>query len=402
MLRLPAPVAALAWQFDQVAILSSTSALKEAAVLGPFTVAENKPGNYISLQRNAHYWKTDAAGRRLPYLDSIRFDIQQNREMELLRFRRGQLDLIANVDPDLYDRLFAELPGAVVDAGPSLDWEVVFFNQSPQSPLPEYKKAWFRSTAFRHAISNAINREDLCRIVYHGHARPAAGPVSPANRFWWDKAVQPHPYSPDAALRALETSGFRKNGNTLFDREGHAVEFSIITNAGNKLHERMMSLMQQDLSKIGIRLNLVALDFASLVERISRTFDYESCLMAFRNIDLDPNEQMNIWLSSAANHQWNPNQKTPATPWEAEMDRLMQQQNAASTPGKRKAAFDRVQQIISDEAPFLYLVYYDSLFAVSPRIQNLQPASLHPQLYWNAERLAVKQQNVGQRQSALR
>jgi len=394
MFRMAAPVAALAWQFDQVAILSSTSAQKEAAVLGPFSVAENRPGSYVLLRKNPNYWKRDSDGTRLPYLDSIRLDIQQNRELELLRFRRGQIDLITKIDPGLFDRLSAELPGTAVDAGPSLDWEIVFFNQSPRSPLPEYKKTWFRSAVFRHAISNAINREDLCRIVYRGHAHPAAGPVSPANRFWANSAIQPHAYSADAALRALAMEGFRKSGNTLLDRDGHPVEFSIVTNSGNKLHELTMSLMQQDLANIGVRLNVAALDFASLIERISRSFDYESCLMAFSNIDLDPNEQMNIWLSSAANHQWNPNQKTPATSWEAEIDNLMRLQSAAVDPGKRKAAFDRVQEILSAQAPFLYLVYPDSLFAVSPRVKNARPASLRPQLYWNAERLAVEPDNV--------
>lgn len=391
MARFPAPVAALAWQFDQVALLSAKSPRKEAAVLGPFVVAENKPGEYLLLRRNQHYWKHDRDGRPLPYLDSIRLDIQQNRGTELLRFRRGQLDLVNKVEPELFDLLASEMPGAAIDAGPSLDWEVVFFNQVATSPLPDYKKRWFRSTGFRRALSEAINREDLCRIVYRGHARPAAGPISPANRFWLNHSVRPHTYSTEAALRRLAQDGFRLNGSALVDRESHAVEFSMITNAGNKLHERTMTLIQQDLAKVGIRLNVIALDFPSLIERISRTFDYESCLMAFANIDLDPNEQMNIWLSSAANHQWNPTQKNPGTAWEAEIDRLMHAQNTALDNGKRKAAFDRVQEIISEQAPFLYLVYPNSLFAVSSRIKNAAPASLRPQLYWNAERLYISQ-----------
>ena len=73
--------------------------------------------------------------------------------------------------------------------------------------------------------------------------------------------------------------------------------------------------------------------------------------MALTNVDLDPSAQMNIWLSSAANHQWNPNQKTPETPWEAEIDKLMQAQTAAQDPAKRKAYFDKVQQIVADKTP---------------------------------------------------
>ena len=163
---------------DQVGIMSARSTHKDSAVLGPFTVAEYKPGTYLLLRRNPNYWKHDSNGKQLPYLGTLRLDIQQNRELELLRFRRGELDIVNKLDPEMYDRLSAEVPHSVVDAGPSLDWEVVFFNQVASAPLPEYKRRWFQSDEFRRAISDAINREDICRVVYRGHARPAAGPVS--------------------------------------------------------------------------------------------------------------------------------------------------------------------------------------------------------------------------------
>jgi peptide/nickel transport system substrate-binding protein len=395
--RFPAPVAALAVQFDQVAILSAHSAAKESAVLGPFTVAENKPGAYVLLRRNPNYWKRDANGRVLPYLDSIRLEIQQNRELELLRFRRGELDVVNKLDPDMYDRLSSEMPRAVVDAGPSLDWETVFFNQVENAPLPEYKRRWFRSDDFRRAISEGIRRDDMVRIVYRGHARPAVGPVSVANHFWLNSALQVPSGSEPAALALLQRAGFRRSGNTLVDHDGNRVEFSMITNAGNKLHERMLALIQQDLARLGIQLNVVTLDFPSLIERISRTFNYEAVLMAFTNLDLDPSGQMNIWVSSAANHQWNPNQKTPATPWEAEIDKLMAAQSASQDPAKRKLYFDKVQQIVADKAPVLFLVNPNALSAVSPTVKNVTPAALRPQIYWNAERLQAGGRLVSQR-----
>ena len=163
----------------------------------------------------------------------------------------------------------------------------------------------------------------------------------------------------------------------------------MITNAGNKLHERMLVLIQQDLARLGIQLNVVTLDFPSLVERISRTFNYEAVLMAFSNLDLDPSGQMNIWVSSAANHQWNPNEKAPATPWEAEIDKLMAAQNGTEDRAKRKVYFDRVQQIVADKAPMLFLVNPNALSAVSPNVKNVTPAVLTPQIFWNADRLQV-------------
>jgi peptide/nickel transport system substrate-binding protein len=98
---------------------------------------------------------------------------------------------------------------------------------------------------------------------------------------------------------------------------------------------------------------------------------------------------MNIWLSSAANHQWNPSQQTPETPWEAEIDRLMQAQTAAQDPAQRKVFFDKVQLIARDRTPVIFLVNPNTLSAVSPNLKNVTPAALRPQIYWNAERLTM-------------
>ena len=381
------PVSGLERLFDQVAILSAHSPHKLAAVLGPFEVAEYKPGVEVLLSRNPHYWKTDAAGRRLPYADRIRLEIQQNRDLELVRFRRGELDIIEKLDPDMFEKLAHDGPAAVSDAGASLESEMLWFNQAPSAPLPEYKKAWFASNAFRRAVSEAINRQDLARVVFRGHAEPAAGPISPANRFWVNSSLRPHPFNVSSAWSRLRQAGFQQRGGQLYDSAGHAVEFSLVTNAGNRTRERLAAMIQQDLTALGIRVNVVTLDFPSLIERMTQTLAYEACLLGLTNVDLDPSAQMNVWLSSGANHQWNPSQKTPATPWEAEIDRLMRRQAAEQRPEARKRIFDRVQQIVWEQEPFLYLINKNSLMAFAPQLQNTAPAPVAPQAYWNIEYL---------------
>jgi peptide/nickel transport system substrate-binding protein len=398
VITFPAPIAGMERLFDQVAILSSHSPKPDLAVLGPFYVAEYKAGASLLLKRNPRYWKRDAAGKSLPYLDSVRLDIEQNRDIELLRFRRGEIQLINSLDAEYFDRLASEIPGATRDAGPSLDSEQMWFNQVSAAPIPSYKRAWFQSANFRRAISEAISREDMVRVVFGGHARPAFGPVSPANEFWFNKALPVPAHDPESALRRLGQDGFHLEGNVLRDRAGNAIEFSLITNAGNKSRERMAAMMQQDLEQIGIRLNVVTLDFPSLIERITRSFNYEACLLGLVNVDVDPNGQMNVWLSSASNHQWNPEQKAPATAWEAEIDGLMQAQAVTTDATKRKEYFDKVQRIIWEEAPFIYLVNKDALMAISPKLGNAHAVVLRPQTYWNAEWLYLVPEKNGVRQ----
>ena len=385
----PAPIAGLDRLFDQVANMSAKSPQKEMAVLGPYYVGENKAGSYLILKRNPNYWEKDPAGHPLPYIESVRLDIQQNRDIEMLRLTRGEIHFINSLDAEYFDKVVAQDPSMAHDAGASLDSEEMWFNQVASAPLPSYKKAWFTSTNFRRAISESINREDIARIVFRGHARPAVGPVSPANKFWFNAKLQAHRFDQKSALQMLAQDGFRLQDNVLRDHDGHAVEFSVITNSGNKYRERMATMIQQDLSGIGIKLNVVTLDFPSLIERITQTFDYEACLLGLVNDELDPNAQMTVWLSSADSHQWNPSQKTPATTWEAEIDKLMRAQASTLDPKKRKEDFDKVQEIAWQQEPFIYLVNKNALSAVSPAVHNAHPVVLRPQVYWNIDQLSL-------------
>ncbi len=385
----PASIAGLDRLFDQVAIMSAKSPQKELAVLGPYFVGENKAGSYLILKRNPNYWEKDPSGRPLPYIESVRLDVQQNRDIEMLRLTRGEIHFINSLDAEYFDKVVAQDPSMAHDAGASLDSEEMWFNQVASSPLPSYKKAWFTSTNFRRAISESINREDMARIVFRGHARPAIGPVSPANKFWFNARLQAHAFDQKSALQRLTQDGFHLQDGGLRDHDGHAVEFSVVTNAGNKYRERMATMIQQDLSGIGIKLNVVTLDFPSLIERITHTFDYEACLLGLVNDELDPNAQMTVWLSSADSHQWNPSQKTPATAWEAEIDKLMRAQASTLDPKKRKADFDKVQEIAWQQEPFIYLVNKNALSAVSPALHNAHPVVLRPQVYWNIDQLSL-------------
>ena len=385
----PAPTAAFERLFDQVAIVSHLAKERPAPGLGPFVIGGREPGSYILLKRNPAYWKRQADGQPLPLLEAIRLEFQQNRDLELLRFRRGELQLIDSLTPDLYDRLSKEGSERVFDSGPTTDVEFLWFNMAPQAPVASYKKAWFQSQAFRRAISEAIERNDLSRVVYHGHASPSAGLVSPANKQWFNARLAPDRFDPASAVKRLSEAGFVLRGNLLRDSSGHQVEFSMITNAGSKTREPMAAMIQQDLAKIGIKINLVTLDFPSLIERITRTLDYETCLLGLVNVDIDPNELMNVLLSSATNHPWNPSQKAPATAWEAEIDRLMLEQALTEDLAIRKKNFDRVQEILREQSPIVYLLHPNSLSAISAAVHGAKPTPFFPHTFWDADHLTV-------------
>jgi peptide/nickel transport system substrate-binding protein len=359
------------------------------ASAGPFFVAEYRSGVAVTLKRNPYYWKADSAGRRLPYLDGIHLDIATNPDIEVTRFLRGEIDMLRKLDPESFNVILKQRPEAAHDPGPSMDSEFLWFNESPTG-VPEWKRRWFTSAAFRHAVSAAISREDLARIAFKGHAHPAAGPLSPANRFWFNPELKPVRFDPGFAIRTLRNEGFALRDGVLRDKDGHEVEFSLVTSAGNRTRQATAALIQADLGKIGIRVNIVTLDFGALVERISKTSQYEACLLGFTNMAEDPNDQMNVWLSSGPQHAWWPAQKSPVTEWEARVDRLVLAQASEPSRDLRRKAFNEVQRILVEQEPVIYLVNPDFLSATAASLRGLSSTALFPQSLSNVESISLR------------
>ncbi|HZP04205.1 MAG TPA: ABC transporter substrate-binding protein [Terracidiphilus sp.] len=390
VVHLPQRVIGIGKVFDEIAIEPADRPSEGRVTSGPFVVAEYRRSQYVRLRSNPHYVKRDANGRSLPYAAGVRLDVLENHEQEMRLFERGEYDLIDSLPPDYFELLKKKNPALVRDLGPSLNTEQMWFNQAPQAPIAAWEKTWFQNRAFRVAVSQAIHRADLARIAYLGHATAAYSFISPANTAWYNsKIIAPHT-DVAAAKTALASAGFRLKGTVLEDAAGHPVKFSILTNAGNEARLKMATLIQQDLGALGMQVTIVPLDFPALIERLMHTQDYEACLLGLENVDPEPNAMMNVWLSNSSNHQWNPSEETPATSWEAEIDREMNRQASSSSDVERKKAVDRVQQIVADEQPFVYLVYPNVLVAVSPRLKGVQPAVLEPELVWNVESLHLE------------
>jgi peptide/nickel transport system substrate-binding protein len=150
---------------------------------------------------------------------------------------------------------------------------------------------------------------------------------------------------------------------------------------------QMATLIQADLKQIGIEASVVPLEFRSLLERVQRTREFEACVLSLASPDADPNPDMAIWLSSGGNHLWNPEQKTPATLWEAEIDRLMRSQIVTRAYAERKRLYDRVQAIVVENLPLVPLVSPNLLAGAKKDLANFRPALLEPYTLWNVEQL---------------
>ena len=149
----------------------------------------------------------------------------------------------------------------------------------------------------------------------------------------------------------------------------------------------MATLIQADLKELGMDVRVVPLEFRALVDRVFETFDYDASIQGLGGGDADPNAEMNVWLSRAAITSGVSDRQTPATPWEAEIDRLMEQQLVTLDSRERKALYDRVQTIVAEQLPFIFLAAPHILVGARGDLGNFQPAVLDHYTLWNADRL---------------
>src|SRR5262249_46484772 len=150
----------------------------------------------------------------------------------------------------------------------------------------------------------------------------------------------------------LESAGFRLDSRgQLVDSHSRVVAFTILVSASNAQRGKLAALAVDDLKQLGMDVEVVPMEFRTLVDRVLNTKDYESVLMNIVNGDADPTPEMNLWLSSGEMHLWDLGESQPATPWEAQMDRFMRAQMVATSFEARKKAYDRVQELVSENLP---------------------------------------------------
>ncbi len=368
------------------------------AGLGPFRLKQYLPGQRIVLERNPYYWKVDRENQRLPFLDELVFLFVGTEDAQVMRFEAGETDVISRLSSENYNLLAREKArdgSQLADMGPSLEYNFLLFNLNDLGgkKLEEVsgKQLWFRDLKFRQAISAAIDRESIVRLVYGTRGAPLWGNVGPGNKLWINQSIPHTPQSLETARQLLKSAGYSWNSSSqLLDSSHKLVEFSIITSSSNTQRMKMATLLQDDLSHLGMQVHVVPLEFRALIDRVFQSFDYDAAVMGLGGGDADPNPEMNVWAATGTSHLWHLGETQPATSWERELDQLMQQQMVTLDYGKRKQLYDRAQQIIAENLPFIFLGTPNILAGASARVGNFRPAILDPYTLWNADELYVR------------
>lgn len=367
---------------------------------GPFIVEAATPGERIDYARNPNYWRKDEKGTQLPYVDKFSIEIIPDANNTFVRLSQATLDIADRIRPSDFNELTKTAgPMRAFDIGPGLGIDHLWFNLNATDtaglPLPNQKKrTWFAEKRFRQAIAAAIDRESITSITLQGMASPLYGIVSPANKVWLSPDLPKIEYSLAKAEAMLTEAGFKKSGTAeapvLTDSQNEPVQFTLIVPAENEPRKLMAGVIQQDLARLGIKMEVVPIENAAVAERWNKSYDYDAVLLGLSQTDIEPSSYANFLLSSAATHQWQPRQKTPATEWEARIDKLFAEQSVELDHQKRLALFSEIQKIFRDEMPVIPIAARHVIAASHSRVGNYSPSGVFPYSVWNIDELFLK------------
>ena len=361
--------------------------------LGPFVLADYRPGQRLVFGRNLHYWRLSRDREQLPRLDRLTLEIVPDQDAEMLRFEAGEIDF---TQTEVRAEDYASLRHAaeegrmqLIDLGVALDADFLFFNLRPEAMADDPRRHWLQADEFRRAVSQAVDREVFADTVYLGLGEPVHGPVTISNQRWHNPNVDRYDFDLAAARTRLAGVGLtdRDNDGWLESADGTPAQFTLLTQRGHSVRERAAAVVAQDLRRLGLIVDVVSLEFGALIDRVSR-MDFDAAYLGFRASDTDPASNLDLWLSGSAFHFWNPNQPAPATVWEARIDELMMAQVATADDAQRKRLFDEVQEVFAEYVPAIYFAAPRVIIATSPRVVNANPALLEPYMLWNADTLA--------------
>jgi peptide/nickel transport system substrate-binding protein len=336
--------------------------------MGQWFLTEYSSGQRLVYKRNPDYWRKDANGVSIPYIEENIVRIIPEENTQMLLFQNGEIEDYA-LRPEDVDGIINRggTHYTVYNREGSLGAAFWSFNQNPvNEKKPQYE--WFIQKEFRQAMSCLLNRDRLNAQVYRGLAEPKVTIFPEPNPYYNPSITLQYLYDTKRALSLLESIGIKRDFfGTMRDSKNRRVQFDLTIRSESTMYQDTASIIRDELSKIGIKVNIRVVDFQKQVEMLFNTFDWDSTLLALSGSNLFPSQGSNTWPSSGNLHFWNPNQETPATEWERRIDYLYNEGKFTIDSGKAQVIWDEFQSIILEQSPMIYLMRSRGFWALNNR-----------------------------------
>ena len=322
---------------------------------GPFKLESYDIDNEVTLVRNDDYFK---AG--LPYLDRVVMRVIPDQNTQVLALEEGEVDYIWRVPGGDIERLSGDDSIVLhnINSGPGGGFCIPTLTLNSERDV-------FSDLRVRQAIAHAVNRDQIVAQVLFGQGRVATGPINSQMAFAYSDDVTNYPYDVDQANALLDEAGYASDG-TRFTIDLLVFSFGVFPKYGE--------VMRQNLAEVGIDVEVMPLDRSAFIPRVFTERDFDTNIISYCN-NTDPSIGVaRMYISSNIGDIPFSNGAAYVNP---QIDELFDA--AASTPdvARRGELYGEIQQILTAELPYLWLVETQFTAGSGANVRGLQANSGH-------------------------
>jgi peptide/nickel transport system substrate-binding protein len=330
-------------------------AVEEFPTNGPFRVGEWVRGQTLTLVPYEGYYDEGK-----PYLDRVIFKIIPDQVNLITQLKSGEVDCMESPPPMEFDKFRKGDFGIETFSFPARAYIYIGWNGT--HPL-------FRNSRIRRAMTMAIDRKQIIDNLYYGLAEECTSPFIP--QMWaYNADISPIAYDPEGAKRLLAELGFTdSDGDGWLDRDGKRFEFEMMTNQGNQIRNDIQVMVQEQLSRIGVKVEPVILEWTVMLEK-HKASDFEAIVSAWRigtKVDLAP-----IWSCEARNESG----YNRVDYCNAEVDRLNSTACGILDFEQARPLFFKAQEIIYEEQPFTFMYNPQAMLLLNKRFSGANPDAI--------------------------
>lgn len=323
---------------------------------GPYKLEEFKIGEFAKLVANEDYFNG------APKLKTFTFKVikEETVSAELLN---GSIDLV-------------DLSSVKADEGKTLKDGGVEVKKYPNSKMQymgfNLRDERLKDVNLRTAFAYGIDRESIVKGLLEGNGVVINTPMVPTLWSYPKTDLIEYKFDEAKAKEYLKKAGYEDtNGNGVVDKGGKDLELTLTVPTGDTVREKTATVIQENLSKIGVKINLEMLEFKATMGKVVGNHEFELYLMG-NTLDADPDPTPN-WYSTQASDEkgvfgWN-----IAGFKSKEADKLMDENRKATKQEERAKILNEFGKLLNKELPWVPLYASDIVKAYNKGLKNYEP-----------------------------
>ncbi len=339
---------------------------------GPYTLKEWTTGERVVLVRKKDWWGDQVEGNKMleAYPPKITYRIFTDLTTAITNAKDGQIDVLRSISPNEYTSLKENSKfSANFDMSTPNQFAYHYIAFNGKMPQLADKRV-------RRALAHLVNRDDMIQSIFDGLAIKTNSPINPRQDYY-NKDLKDIEYNLEKAKELLTLAGWKDtDGDNILDKvvggKKLTMRLQYKYTQGNLIRKNIGNLLKYEAERVGIKIDLVAMNFAKLLEDADNK-NFELLALAWINTPgLDDLKQ--VWHSSSIESNGNNRVSFKS----AEADQLIDKIRVTLDKDKRAVMYKRIQEIIYEEQPCVFLFVPTECIAIHNRFEGIGTSPMRP------------------------